>query len=362
MPTKLMEAAFLAVDLKSIFNKPEPAEAPAMPGAQNEPDAVEQPAENTDGSLQTPQTSSAWGEELDRRLAANRQLSREARQTDYEVEDKFFKEYFKTFWDAECAKQLVLMGEPLKKALKVIGFDEKINPILAFLMDDYVKSSLIRTKLLNAVTFKAIYNAVAQKLVAQRQFFKSNNYNIIYCQDLYKKPLEEIMDYLKLQSSADLLPYSGKANANKNKKVFLALPEATAKAFSERLTQIRNTDTSNKSVKTLQLNSVAFAKELRKKLDGKGVGNETKVHLDNTDLVKLAQKLNTPAKKLAALQFLSMTTDSAQARAALANEKFGEVSKESLMKASVQIAGILPKDALATKDADALVGLIINEA
>jgi hypothetical protein len=223
MSEKLLEADFLTVDLKSTFSRQMSDEG----SASDELAATQIEIEAPENSSPQRQTSFDWGKELKNRLESNRKMSSEARQSEYEIETKFFKEFFSANWDPDCAKQLMLMGEPLRKALKVLGFDKRVNPILGFISIKYVQEKLIKTKLLNVNTFKAIYNAVAKKLVADSEFLKANDYNIIYCQDLYKKPLTDIEKYLKAQSTilkTSLDTYTADRQLF-NKKVFVYIPK-----------------------------------------------------------------------------------------------------------------------------------------
>ena len=90
--------------------------------------------------------------------------------------------------DLTFAKKLLALGEPFEKACKVLGYnitnENGGNPLLAFVIK---QKHLVDSGAINANTFKALYNAVAKHLVADSEFFKPNDYNIIYCKNLYKK-------------------------------------------------------------------------------------------------------------------------------------------------------------------------------
>ena len=339
----LLEADFLTVDLNSIT-------------------ASKSPSKEQNNDLADAGPITDWEGELSRRLENNKKLDPGARESDYEVEIKFFDDYFAANWKPECAKQLATLGDPIRKAIKVLGFDSNVNPILAFISDPFVQTALIKTKLLNIETFKAIYNAVAKKLVAHSQFLKANTYNIIYCPDLYKKSATEIIEYLSLQD--DILPANAskytKADLDKNKKVFLDLPEATEKVFSKRIAQIEALDASKSSVQTLKLNSIELATELENKLGDADATPRKTQRLNTESQEQLIQKLDTPEKKVAAILFLSMTTQSRKAKDALLTKKLASIPSDKLIKASTQITRQMPKIALATKDADSLVELILD--
>lgn len=358
MSKQLLESDFLTVNLGSVLK----SQTQANVSKATSDSRAATVAKQTSSQRSESRNISDWSKELERRLASNKSKSAETREADYAIETEFFNEYFNKHWDTACAKQLMLIGEPLKKAIKVLGFDARVNPILAFLLDDFVKSALIRTKLLNASTFKAIYNAVAKKLIADSQFLKANIYNIIYCPDLYKKPVSEMIEYLTLQSRTlptDSSKYT-QAHLDRNKRVFLVLPEATEKVFSNRLKQIQSADVTSKSVQNMKLNSLDTVKELINAFAGSSNRGRSKVAMGASSQKELAQKLNTPEKKLAAIQFLSITTDSAEARKALNSKKFSGVSLQQLKNATVQIAKYMPSGSLTTKAADSLVSILMS--
>lgn len=354
---KLLESDFLTVDLGSMFKNRTDAEANSQ-AAESESEINNNEHQITD-----------WGKELENRLEANNKLSVEARESEYDIETKFFEEYFNANWkDPAVAKQLMLMGEPLKKAIKVLEFDKTINPILAFISNDYVIDVLIKTKLLNASTFKAIYNAVAQKLVAHSQFFTANDYNVIYYPGLYRKSASEMLEYLKLQNSI----LSSTANKYTkpalvlNKKVFLHLSEE--KNFSKLLAEIKAKDVrvlvqlkdKNKLI-NIKLNDIALAKQLKVALSKSNTQKQSETNLTISSKKELVQEFNTPAKKLAAIQYIGLATDSARAKEALTSDIFNKVSGRDLSVATLAIADKIPKGMLSEKDADDLIELILGD-
>ena len=346
MPNILLESDFLTVDLKAIINK--------------------NVAKTDDSNIRmdfSSYTSKDWENELDSRLEANRMLDPEARESDYEIEHEFFRNYFNAKWEPDVAKQLLSLGEPLKKALKVLKFNEKTNPLLAFISDAFVIEHLLKTKLLNEDTFKAIYNAVAKKYVAQSQFLVSNDYNIIYCPDLYKRSASEIQEYLKLQNT--IL----KATADKytqellsiNKKIFLALPATTENTFSALLDQVRVADVSVLSVKSLEVNELNLAKALHRELLSTNNENNGQESSATDDLTQQLVKLDTPAKKLAAIQYISLIKNNAKAKEALKNNNFVNITNSELLTATAALANDTTlKRALISKDVEAVISSIIG--
>jgi hypothetical protein len=359
---KLLESDFLTVDLGAVLSMKKPQDSRINV-------STEQPGEVTaDGatSAKKPSTNINWGKELKQRLSDNSKMSREARKTDYEIESAFFTEFFNANWDEASANQLRQLGEPLKKVFKVLGFSTAVNPIFAFLKLPYVQQELLQTKLLNVNTFKAIYNAVAGKLVADSEFLVANKYNIIYCKDLYKKSPEEMVKYLKLQ--AQTLPVNAKvytaAMREKNRRIFVNAMlqekdiEKLAAILSDSTKKVRL-----QPISVATLNSLEVAEAIYDAWGADAANtskSNTAARLGSKAQQALAAKLNTPAKTLATAQLLSMTTNSAEAKKALANKKLSEVSTADLLKATSQVAAIIPKDQLSTADADSLVSILVN--
>ena len=145
--------------------------------------------------------------------------------------DKEF-EFFKDFLEVnypDIAKKLLALGEPFIKTLRVLGLNPEkgvgANPILGFVTQEGVRDNLLNTGLLNSNTFRAIYNAIANKQVAHSQFFEENEYNIIYCKDLYTKAPSVMAKYLDEQK--DILDPSATHYTseiiNNNKRAFFVI-------------------------------------------------------------------------------------------------------------------------------------------
>ncbi len=338
MASRLLEADLFTVDLSAI--------------AKNK---------NSDGPVAQKEASTAaaitdWSGELDRRLADNRALSREARKDDYQIEVAFFEEYFTSNPDFNpCGEQLITFGGPLHKAIKVLGFDKNTNPILAFIVNNFVKNSLIKPGLLNATTFRAIYTAVAQKLVAQSQFLNANDYNIIYCKDLYKMSVKEILEYLSIQNQ--ILPAKAsrytKEMLNRNKQVFAA---------EENVASIQDAKLKSKK----DITETLFKMHKASTEDDEYSDSDKRENVPHNELTRLARDLKSPALQLAALQFLTITTKSKKAKEAFlsayngSDSRFTNVNGIQLLKASDQVAKLLQKKSLSEKEADTLVTLILK--
>jgi hypothetical protein len=367
MPKQLLESNFLTADLSAMFRAQE-AEVPAISAQASSDDLSSRHEKNL-------KQVTDWGLELKKRLRANRNLKPDSRKSDYDVESKFFDDYFNNAhkeWDAACAKQLRLMGEPLKKALKVLGFNKNTNPILSFILDRYVITELVKTRLLNINTFKAIYNAVAKNLVADSEFSVSNDYNIIYCKDLYRKPVKEMMRYLQVQSYKECLPaanhdYSLKQQ-EKNKKVFFNIEHATIKAVdpAERAKEINNLPANielpSATDPHTKLNSTVLAEKVAgKELDIEAESNGRASRKATKSINSIAEKLETPAQCFAALQYFSMTTKVKEAKQALKHDRFIKLSTKQIAEATAYITPLIAKNTLPDVEVKQLVVAILDK-
>lgn len=306
---------------------------------------------------------SDWAKELEYRLAENSISEAKERRSHYEVEAQFFEDYFNNayrLWDATCAEQLISLGEPLKKAIKVLGFNNKVNPILGFITNSYVVNKLIKTGLLNVNTFKAIYNAVSKRLVAHTEFMTSNDSNIIYCQDLYRRSASEIEKYLIIQSNIlrpDASVYTAE-DLEKNKKVFFYI-KAIKKQGKINAIPAGTALPSAKSSGT-KMNNLAFATALSgSSIERNSLNN--KAGIANTLARKIiSSKGNRNAQAFAAIQYLSTTTEVPEAKAALKHEAFKSVPIEAFIAASTSVNNIMREADLPDSEVKLFVSLLLG--
>ena len=350
MAEKLLEADFLTLDISSIFN--------AAPAAKSEQKPVE------DNKQKTPVKD--WGVELKARLDSNRKMSQEARKNEYDIEYQFFAEFFTAIWGAEAAKNLMAIGDQLRKDIKILGFKKQSNPILAFLSLSYVQKNLIQTKLLNINTYKAIHNAIAKNLVADSEFFKANNYNILYCLDLYRKPVNTIEEYLTIQKKTlppDASVYSQEIQ-DRNKRVFLVLSRNTEKSLDKKA-EVQQTIEYSKlpSVRTAgaKLNELELARKVAglAKYTGTTQGN-TKEETDQVDFDEILRLLKEPEQALAALQYLSIYTGSDVIKSYLSAKQFSDVSVNKLNASIGYVADILAGKRYSKSDAERLAKQLVS--
>jgi hypothetical protein len=372
MSEQLLEQNFMTFDLRTLGRlEPEAeeteeavAEATEDSNEKGIPEAANE--EEASAELESLPGKGEWDEWkklLAARKEANDALSATEKKTQYEVESKFFREFFTENWGHEIGERLVLIGDPLTKAIKVLGFNPAKNPILGFIRQKRVVTSLIATKKLNVETFKAIYNAVANNLVAHSEFIKekpkNEEYNIIYCLDLYNKPVKEMLDYLRLQSQileVSRTEYTAEDQL-KNKRAFLDVGEKiTEQEEHKRAAKINELSLDQLPIlASAKLNTLTLAREVSNK-----VGSPT-TKLDGKGQDALVAKLVTPADKYAALLALSIATQNAKAQEALSDNYFAGLSSDVKLKAVMTLSakGIMPKGQLNETDANALVAKIM---
>lgn len=305
-----------------------------------------------------------WKDLLNKHIDDNNKLSASEKKTQYEVESEFFREFFTENWGHVIGEKLMLIGDPLTKAIKVLGFDPTKNPILGFIRQKRVVTNLIATEKLNVETFKAIYNAVANNFVAHSELIKekpkNEEYNILYCLDLYNKPVKEMLDYLRLQSQilqVSASQYTAEDQL-KNKRAFLFVSKDAEKnelpqEETKRAAKINELGHDQLPILTsATLNTIALAR---------AISNNPITKLDNDGQDALVAKLSTPAKKCAALLALSLTTNNTKAKEALKDSFFTSLPSDKVFNEVNWLAtnNIMPKGQLNKTDADFLVAKIL---
>lgn len=389
MSERLLEADFVFTNLRTLFQKTaEPEAAEEATSAEDTATEEETTANETTETAteETEETSEEtaeetteetatelevlpgkgewdkWKELLAERIKANDALNSTEKKTQYEVESNFFRDFFVENWSKEIGEKLILIGDPLTKAIKVLGFNPAKNPILGFIRQKRVITTLIATKKLNVETFKAIYNAVANNLIAHSELIKekpkNEEYNIIYCLDLYNKPVKEMLEYIKLQSQ--ILKVSAtqytEADQLKNKRVFLYVEAVTEQEENKRAAEINKLTYDQLPIMaSAKLNPLSLARII----DGK-VRTPT-TSLGGKEQDKLVAQLATLADKYAALLALALTTQNVAAKNAMNDPAFAGLSSDEKLKATMSLSekGIMPKGQLNKTDADTLVAKII---
>ena len=371
MIKKLFESNFPTLNIGALF------QAQQAPSDENENEKNHNQESKTGN--QKKQISN-WGQELKDRKKRNDSLNSEARKKTYEVEVEFFKEFYNEFWDPENAEQLLSIGTDLMQAFKVLGFDRNTNVIYWFLTLDYVKTNLLKTKLINKDTFKAIYNAVADKLIADSEFTANDNsYNLLFCRDWYKRTSKEMLEYLELQNNIIKRSDSiyTKEVKNNNKRVFLSIVNTQESELEAQAKEVLS-KTEGKALPSVQepgikLNNIELADAISKQLgfvNSSEEANKSNITKDSTAEIigvreqqQLIKKLNTDPLKLAAIQYLSISTASKQARAVIKNPDILRVFKvetNELLLATIKIAEFMPKSKITAEVADEIIKVLVK--
>ena len=383
MSERLLESDFITTNLRALFSgklasteeqaanevqtdekkSQEDAAGNATAPAEEAPQAELEATQAELEALPAKDDWNAWRKLLNDRLDANNKLSATEKKTQYEVESKFFREFFVENWDRSVGAKLLLLGDPLRTAIRVLGFNPAKNPILGFIKQKRVIDDLIFTGKLNVETFKAIYNAVANKLVAHSELIneKSPNdeYNIIYCKDLYNKPVKEMLEYLKLQSQilkVSATQYTADIQLA-NKRAFLNVGDVVKeKEEKTRATAINKLGHDKMpTVVNATLNPLSIAEIICNK------SSTPTTSLDEKGQAKLIAQLATLADKYAALLSLVLTTQNVDAKKAMNDPAFTGLSSDEKLSAAIALStkGIMPKGQLNKADTDILVAKII---
>lgn len=357
------DSGHILVDLRKIFGgaeedntKPDEATetAEAAEGGTEETgeEAVSKPKE----TKKAPTKNADWGKILKDRLAANAELDQEARQPEAEIEAAFWDEYFSDgSWDDEVATKLKAIELLLKDIVK-LGFKKQTNPVLAFVRSKWVQNELIKTDLINSNTFKAVHNAIAKRYIADSEFVKANNYNILYCKDLYKKPLVDIVKYLSFQKQSlpTNLSYYNEDTQSRNIRIFLVVGQKSVRQKGAKLNSLKEVE------KLLGKHGIEVGSE--ESTSSAGGTSSTKKGLGRQDLLKVISSLTTVAQGQAALQYISMATNSTAAKEALKKSlAFKNSSAEELIAASNSIAKYMSSMKLSETEAEELVEKIVAQ-
>jgi hypothetical protein len=364
MPNQLLESDFLTVSLKSLLAKQKSSNTNSTTETDTYNNGTKTAEPEKDFSSVTD-----WGKELQDRLTKNNSLDETNRKSDDEVEADFFNDYFvygDKSWDAEAASKLRNLGAPFQRVLKVLGFDKKTNPILGFVIQPHVVKKLLLPGLLNSSTFRAIYEAIVKKLVADSELFVKNDYNIIYCQDLYKKSASEMIKYLNMQKNV-LSPTASvytKADQEKNKKTFFYIKAIKEQDINQRRAAIAKLPTGTSLPiaynASTTLNSMAFITAFIGIQKGSAAGNNTKQTSTSRSAANIAGKIKSKEQAFAAIQYLGAITGASEALKALQHSVFNDVSAGELAKATAQIVPFMKKAQLPEEETKSFINRVLD--
>lgn len=359
MNQPLHESSYITINIKDIIDNQTPPEQ-----TDNTPASVDTatpgdkgPAKPTDGGKNDPAKPGDapaqkkgkvdWAKELQRRLEDNKKLSQEARESDAKIEADFWMEFYTEVF-GDLAKEVNNIRQ-LKLDIKKLGFKKKENPILAFLVQTYVKTKLIQPGLINNDSYNTLRVAFGKRYVADSELMSKNNYNIIYCVDFWTKQASEGQQYLQLQTNV-LPPKASiytQGMQERNIRVFLPPKASSMTSSSAKLNSIREVQrTLNVSKDSFSRSDAANAGSGGDKSSDSGIqgvdGGRKETPASSSEELNGALayiKSDVPATKAAALQFLASTTGSSTALNAL---KTGKVSSVTQAEVADAMKAIIP--------------------
>lgn len=305
----------VTMDLDKIASKKKPAQATGS--------AVESPA----SGLTLEKLPIERMEEYGKIHAEHIAKAGGSRKSKGEAELEFFNAFFSCYWSKNVTTKL-LQNHLLQSDIKALGFDPLLNPILAFFLNPFTKE-LLENGLLDKIKYKAIHNSVAKHLMAESEYVKENNYNVLYCLDLYNKTAADIETYLAYQKSI-LVPsmkkYSDKTKA-RNVQIFLANGSEDMKSANAKL------------------NTLEDIKEIIEKVTGKSLStgeesdNAQKAGNSHENFVQLVNQISSEAGIVAFLQYISMNAGYKTVEKALAEFSKG-VDASAVLRATGPISAL----------------------
>lgn len=329
----------VTMDLDKIASKKKPAQATGS--------AIESPA----SGLTLEKLPIERMEEYGKIHAEHIAKAGGSRKSKGEAELEFFNAFFSCYWSKNVTTKL-LQNHLLQSDIKALGFDPLINPILAFFLNPFTKE-LLENGLLDKVKYKAIHNAVAKHLMAESEYVKENNYNVLYCLDLYNKTAADIETYLKYQKSI-LIPsmkkYNDKTKA-RNVQIFLVNGSEDMQSANAKL------------------NELSDIQEMIEKVTGQSLGanseetdNAQKAGNSHEKFVQLVNQIDSEAGIVAFLQYISMNAGHGIVKDTLA--KFHKVPAEAILKATGKISALtmeyLGNKRLTKTEAQELLDLLLD--
>lgn len=200
------------------------------PGAEEtpeEPDLITIEKDEEEATVLDPNLD--WRQELDDRLAENKEATGSKRKSQAEVERGFWNDFFVTLWSKELIKPLHALGAQFKLDILKWGFNAQSNDIIAFLQQEGIKNNILKNKLLKEKNYAVLHNAVIGGINTRKlrtpELTKVNNYNLIYNPNWYKLSPTEMTKYLELQQKVFISSLSAKQKERANRLIFLVDPQ-----------------------------------------------------------------------------------------------------------------------------------------
>jgi hypothetical protein len=306
-----------------------------------------------------------WKQELEDRLNANRAVTQDLKKSPTQIKEEFWKDCFTTLWPEDIYEYLNSLGDLFKQDLLTWGFIKQKNPMVAFLNQKFVQNKLLKTKKLNINTYKALHNAIVKKLISFEEYFKNNNYNLLYCIALYDLLPADIYKYLTLQAkvlSSTLGSYDIKTQL-KNKQIFMKVEALSTLEISkgvQKQLKIPNKTIAAVKLSDMELNSLEFVQEILKQLgvNESNPKNPKKQEATDDDVSAIAAKLTGVPEAYALLIYLSGATESAEVAKFMADHQDILQNCKIPTKAVKEISKILKNKTLSTRKIDSLLNFI----
>lgn len=218
----IKEPNFKNTKLATILNRKSGAEE-----TPEEPDLITIEKDEEEATVLDPNLD--WRQELDDRLAENKEATGSKRKSQAEVEKEFWNDFFVTLWSKELIKPLHALGAQFKLDILKWGFDAQSNDIIAFLQQEGIKNNILKNKLLKEKNYAVLHNAVIGGINTRKlrtsELTKVNTYNLIYNPNWYKLSPTEMTKYLELQQKVFISSLSAKQKVRANRLIFLVDPQ-----------------------------------------------------------------------------------------------------------------------------------------
>lgn len=314
--TNIKQPTFKTSNLKDIINRQSNNKSTFETETESDSEQESQELKNTENTnnykgKKFPKNLN-WKQELEDRLEANRLVSPDLKRPIQEIEDEFWIDCFISLWPEELLENLQLLGGYFKKDLLNWGFSADSNPMVAFLNQNFVQKKLLLTKKLNANSYMALHNAVVKKYLSLVEFRKANDYNILYCLDLYNKLPADIYKYLELQKvilNPKKTTYSAEIQTL-NKRIFIKLKSTDTNLVTVAKAQLRvaKDKIAKLNIRTAELNNFDLIKELLSQAnleDASAANQEEPEEASSAEISEITNNVKTRDDAAALTSFLT---------------------------------------------------------
>ena len=306
MSQTLLESDYLLINLSKFNKKTSPTDEPGQgEEASGEPasQGTDKPTKRGGNGTSKPRAKKVdWSKERESRFG-----------TGGEPDNAFWEEFFTTeFKDPNVAKALLGIDK-LRDDILLLGFTKQKNALLAFLHLNYIQKNVIQAGLLTKGAYMAVRNTYAKKLIAASELTAINDYNIVFCVDLFRKTPTEIQEYLKAQSlilKPNVRVYT-EDTQDLNKSIFLT---AGDKATNKPSATLKKLSVINKAISSAGDGDIDISSE-DTGAEETSKANETESKSAN--MYGLLPSLTTKEATMVTMQYLFMSTAAKAAKQAL---------------------------------------------